>query len=242
MVLSKLVSLMAAMCVTEAGAGMDIPAGYETLHEDGDFKVLIEGSEKAKLGGKRPSVGDRISVHYSGRFEDGDEFDSSYRRERPFVFEVGQARVIACWDQAFLHLSKGMKARLHCPSEYAYGAGGAGRIIPPDAALTFDIELLDINPPEGGKSSSTSSESTSRSQRKRKKSWQDLPAVGDETTHQCFEPIVFQGAFATLMLSFGYFLYACCMNETAKLTRQERHRKREEANKRSKKISEGKIA
>ena len=168
---------------------------------------------------------------------DGDEFDSSYRRDRPFVFEVGQGRVIKCWDQAFLHLSKGMKARLHCPSEYAYGSGGAGRIIPPDTALQFDIELLDINPPED------SASSTSRSQpKKRKQSWRDLPPVGDESTHQCFEPIVFQGAFATLMLSFGYFLYACCLNETSKLTRMERHRKREQANKRSKKIAEGKIA
>ena len=87
-------------------------------------------------------------MHYRGSFENGDEFDSSYKREKPFIFEVGQNRVIKCWDQAFPHLTKGQKARLHCPSDYAYGSGGAGRIIPPNADLFFDIELVDINPPE----------------------------------------------------------------------------------------------
>ena len=175
----KIISLF----VTAASA-MDMPDGYEILHQDGEFQVLIDGSDKAKLGGTKPKRGDNISVHYVGKFEDGNEFDSSYKRDRPFVFEVGQSKVISCWDQAFMHLSKGMKAKLNCPPEYAYGAGGAGRIIPPDATLTFDIELLDINPPESGSSSKGSStETTSKSKPKKKDRWKDLPAVGDESTH-----------------------------------------------------------
>ena len=87
-------------------------------------------------------------VHYVGRFEDGDDFDSSFKRNRPFTFEIQKNKVIRCWDDGFLHLAKGMRARLLCPPDYAYGSSGAGRVIPPDSDLVFDVELLDINPPE----------------------------------------------------------------------------------------------
>jgi len=88
---------MAAM----SEAAVEVPAGYETLHQEGEFAVFVDSSEIAKLAGNKPALGDRISVHYTGKFLDGEEFDSSYKRERPFIFEVGQGRVISCWDQAF---------------------------------------------------------------------------------------------------------------------------------------------
>ena len=83
-----------------------------------------------------------------------------------------------------------MKATLYCPAEYAYGSSGAGRIIPPNSDLVFDVELIDINapPPE---SESTDSTSKSKNRRKRRSKWEDLPPVGDDSTHQCFEPIYF---------------------------------------------------
>ena len=94
----------------------------------------------------KPVAGDKVSVHYDGRFTDGNQFDSSYKRSRPFTFEIGNGNVIRCWEEAFMHLSKGMKAQVYCPSDYAYGSSGAGRIIPPDSDLIFDVELVDINP------------------------------------------------------------------------------------------------
>ena len=173
-----------------------------------------------------------MAVHYDGRFPEGNQFDSSYKRERPFVFEIGNGKVIRCWDEAFAHLSKGMKARLYCPSEYAYGSGGAGRIIPPDADLVFDVELIDINPIE-----KPPEEVAKPQKRKRKNSWSDLPPVGDDSTHQCFTPVVFYASFSVFMLAFGYFLYAICMPVEA-MTRGQRQQIKKEA----KKISEGKIA
>ena len=118
-----------------------------------------------------------MAVHYAGKFPEGKQFDSSYQRERPFVFEIGSGKVIRCWDEAFMHLAKGTKARLYCPSDYAYGSGGAGRIIPPDSDLIFDVELIDINPTE------KPAEEVAKPRKKRKSSWSDLPPTGDETTH-----------------------------------------------------------
>ena len=80
------------------------------LHQEGDFQVLVDST--ALNNGQKPQTGDKVAVHYTGTFEDGEEFDSSYKRDRPFVFEIGKGRVIKCWDQAFMHLSKGMKAKL----------------------------------------------------------------------------------------------------------------------------------
>ena len=78
----------------------------QVFYEEGDFKILATASEAEKASTEvkslRPKVGDKISVHYRGTFDSGDEFDSSYKRGRPFTFEVGAQRVIKCWDEAFL--------------------------------------------------------------------------------------------------------------------------------------------
>ena len=103
---------------------------------------MIEPSERAKADGKKPSKGDRIEAHYAGRLTDGKQFDSSYDRGQPLAFAVGTGQVIKCWDEAFLHLTKGMKAQLRCPSDWAYGSRGAGGVIPPNAELIFDVELV----------------------------------------------------------------------------------------------------
>ena len=77
-------------------------------------------------------------------FPNGQKFDSSYDRGQPLEFVVGAGQVIKGWDEGFLKLSVGSKARLTCPPEFAYGAAGAGGVIPPNATLIFDVELVAI--------------------------------------------------------------------------------------------------
>lgn len=92
--------------------------------------------------GAMPVATDRVKVHYRGMLPDGVEFDSSYKDGSPAVFPLN--KVIRCWTQALQHMKVGGKATLSCPAELAYGANGAGNVIPPNTALTFDVELLGI--------------------------------------------------------------------------------------------------
>ena len=92
--------------------------------------------------GAMPTAVDRVKVHYRGTLPNGTEFDSSYKEGNPAVFPLN--KVIRCWTQALQHMKVGGKATLSCPAELAYGAKGAGDVIPPNTALTFDVELLGI--------------------------------------------------------------------------------------------------
>lgn len=113
---------------------------------------LSQGFEKTPSGlriridkpGEGPNVkaGQAATVHYTGMFPDGRVFDSSVRRNDPFTFVVGQGRVIPGWDEALQHLNKGAKATVILPPELAYGQYGAGGMIPPNAILKFEIEVL----------------------------------------------------------------------------------------------------
>jgi len=94
--------------------------------------------------GTQPTSGQKVSVHYAGRLTDGTLFDSSYKRGRPLQFPVGVGRVIPGWDEGIMLLKTGEKATLVIPSELAYGARGAGNVIPPNATLVFDVELVDV--------------------------------------------------------------------------------------------------
>jgi len=85
--------------------------------------------------------GDKISVHYKGYFLNGDEFDSSYKREKPITFRVGS--MITGWNEALLHLKRGEEAKLLIPSHLAYGKRGFDDLVPPDESLIFDIEILE---------------------------------------------------------------------------------------------------
>ena len=85
-----------------------------------------------------------VSVHYKGQLADGTVFDSSYKRNSPLDFQVGVGQVIAGWDEGICLLNVGDKARLVIPSDLGYGSVGAGGVIPPDATLVFDVELMDI--------------------------------------------------------------------------------------------------
>jgi len=84
-----------------------------------------------------------VRVHYEGTLADGTVFDSSYKRGRPLSFPLN--RVIPCWTQGLQTMAVGGKAKLQCPSATAYGPSGAGDVIPPNADLTFTVELLGID-------------------------------------------------------------------------------------------------
>jgi FKBP-type peptidyl-prolyl cis-trans isomerase FkpA len=101
------------------------------------YESLREGS------GASPTAADTVRVHYRGTLADGREFDSSHKRGEPAEFPLG--RVIKCWTEGVQMMKPGGKARLTCPPAIAYGEKGAGNgLIPPNATLTFEVELIAV--------------------------------------------------------------------------------------------------
>lgn len=95
-------------------------------------------------GGASPAPGKRVRVHYTGTLTDGTKFDSSVDRGTPFDFTIGVGQVISGWDEGVMSMKVGGKRRLFIPSALGYGSRGAGGVIPPNADLVFDVELLDV--------------------------------------------------------------------------------------------------
>ena len=111
--------------------------GVTTLPSGLQYEVLTEGSNK------KPGLGSSVTTHYHGTLINGTVFDSSYQRGQPATFPVNG--VIAGWTEALQLMGEGSKYRLYIPSDLAYGKRGAGRDIPGDTALIFDVELLKVN-------------------------------------------------------------------------------------------------
>ncbi|PNQ72072.1 peptidylprolyl isomerase [Hanstruepera neustonica] len=115
-----------------------IAAGFEKTNSGLRYQILQKGS------GKKAEKGKTVAVHYKGQLADGTVFDSSYKRNQPLEFPVGVGQVIPGWDEGICLLKVGDKARLVIPSDLGYGSRGAGGVIPPNATLVFDVELMDV--------------------------------------------------------------------------------------------------
>lgn len=102
--------------------------------------------EDIKIGtGPEVKSGDTVTIHYSGTLEDGTKFDSSYDRKTPFETQIGVGQVIKGWDEGVPGMKVGGKRKLTIPPELGYGSSGAGDVIPPNATLIFEVELVSIN-------------------------------------------------------------------------------------------------
>ncbi len=117
----------------------EVAAGYDETPSGLRYKILQKGD------GQQATKGAGVSVHYKGQLLDGTVFDSSYKRKQPIDFNVGVGQVIKGWDEGIQLLKVGDKARMVIPSDLAYGSAGAGGVIPPDATLIFDVELVSVN-------------------------------------------------------------------------------------------------
>lgn len=115
-----------------------VAAGYDETESGLRYQILQKGD------GKKATKGAGVSVHYKGQLLDGTVFDSSYKRKEPIDFNVGLGQVIAGWDEGIQLLQVGDKARFVIPSNLAYGSAGAGGVIPPNATLIFDVELMAV--------------------------------------------------------------------------------------------------
>jgi len=115
-----------------------LAAGFEKTESGLRYQFIQRGE------GKQAQNGKTVSVHYTGQLPDGKVFDSSYPRKKPIEFPLGQGNVIEGWEEGIALLKVGDKARFVIPAHLGYGSRGAGGVIPPNATLIFDVELMDV--------------------------------------------------------------------------------------------------
>lgn len=138
-------SALALVCLgSVANAGETKASGKQ---ERGTLVTTDSGLQYMDLvvgTGRQAELGDTATVHYTGWLSDGTKFDSSLDRNRPFSFRVGAGQVIRGWDEGVGSMKEGGKRKLIIPPRLGYGARGAGAAIPPNATLTFEVELLKL--------------------------------------------------------------------------------------------------
>ena len=123
------VTLLITGTAFAAAPSETLASGVKIVHE-------VDGN------GPQPKASDTVRVHYRGTLADGKEFDSSFKRGTPATFPLN--RVVPCWTEGMQKIKVGGKATLTCPPATAYGERGAGNVVPPNATLTFEVELLGI--------------------------------------------------------------------------------------------------
>ncbi len=116
----------------------EVSQGFEKTSSGLRYKIEKEGT------GAKAEKGKVVSVHYKGMLPDGSVFDSSYKRNEPIEFPLGKGQVISGWDEGIQLLKEGAQARFVIPPHLAYGERGAGGVIPPNATLVFDVELVKV--------------------------------------------------------------------------------------------------
>ena len=144
--LSRLVAAALLTCTLSAPAFAQSEVAAAAAKEAGAVVTasgLVYRSLKDGTGAQPASASDTVKVHYRGTLPDGKEFDSSYKRNAPIDFPLNG--VIPCWTEGVQRMKVGGKAKLTCPPGIAYGSRGAGGVIPPNATLHFEVELLGIN-------------------------------------------------------------------------------------------------
>jgi FKBP-type peptidyl-prolyl cis-trans isomerase FkpA len=129
-------TLVCAAALSLLGSAASAQPAPVTTRSGLVYQSLKEGT------GASPAASDVVKVNYRGTLADGKEFDSSYKRGEPAEFPLN--RVIPCWTEGVQMMKPGGKARLTCPPSIAYGSRGAGGVIPPNATLQFEIELLSV--------------------------------------------------------------------------------------------------
>ncbi len=139
---AAVIGVMATLLAAPASAAQD-PKKPEakTVTTDSGLKYVDVVVGK----GASPMKGKQVKVHYTGTLENGNKFDSSVDRKEPFSFVIGVGQVILGWDEGVMTMKVGGKRKLIIPSKLGYGARGAGGVIPPNATLLFDVELLDVS-------------------------------------------------------------------------------------------------
>ena len=116
----------------------ELASGYDKTESGLRYKMINNGD------GAQAEKGNTVSVHYKGSLPDGTVFDSSYKRKEPIEFPLGAGHVISGWDEGISLLKVGDKAQFVIPPHLGYGSSGAGGVIPPNATLIFDVELMEV--------------------------------------------------------------------------------------------------
>lgn len=144
---SPITQTAATQAVVAATTVASEAAKLQPIASDDDYITTDSGLKYKDIEvgtGDMPTVRQLVSVHYTGMLQNGKVFDSSLKRGEPFTFPIGAGRVIKGWDEGVATMKVGGKRQLVIPSALAYGDRGVPGVIPPNATLTFDVELLDI--------------------------------------------------------------------------------------------------